>query len=158
MICRKAQRLFDVRLDNQLDTATQAAFDAHIAACPACHSEWQAYSSAWQLVGRLQPIEPSHGFVERTMRRLDENPVPSHGLDWLPIFRWAALGLTVLAMSLGGWLGWQQWTTLQTAKNTVKPIDSTPFLQVSHGSFFEDMDVIASLEELTPSSHKDSQP
>lgn len=158
MNCRKAQKLFDDRLDNQLDAPTQAAFDAHIAGCPACHSEWHAYSSAWQLLGHHQPIEPSFGFVERTMRRLDEQPAPSHGLEWLPIFRWAALGLTVLALSLGGWLGWQRWTNLQTAKNTGTTDESAPYLQVSHGSFFEDMDVIASLDELTPSSDEEIQP
>jgi anti-sigma factor RsiW len=72
MICSKTQISFDERLDGRLDAVRQQEFDAHIAACGECRCEWQAYVAAWQTLARHEAIEPSFGFVERTLRRLDE--------------------------------------------------------------------------------------
>jgi predicted anti-sigma-YlaC factor YlaD len=157
MNCSTVQNLFDDRLDSRLDASTKGAMDAHLAACQNCHDEWQAYSATWQLLGETKTIEPSFGFVERTMRRLDEQAV-SRGHEWLPIFRWAALGLTVLALSLGGWLGWQRWKTVQTAGTEITNGEPELFVQVNYGGFFDDLEVIASLNELPSTQEEELQP
>jgi predicted anti-sigma-YlaC factor YlaD len=157
MNCRKAQKLFDDRLDGRLDTASGGALDAHLASCPTCHDEWQTYSATWQLLSETKSIEPSFGFVERTMRRLDERAV-THGHEWLPVFRWVALGLTVIALSLGGWLGWQRWNVARTADSNSSGENQELFVQVNYGSFFEDLEVIASLKELPSTKEEARQP
>jgi len=158
MNCRKVHNLLDDRLDERLDPSSRSAFDAHLADCPECREQWEAYSGAWQILGQHQSIEPSFGFVERTMRRLDEMPA-SHGHEWLPVFRWAALGLTVVALGLGGIMGWQRWETDQDVAQqepaAVTEIES--FAQINHGSFFEDLEVIASLGELSPENKSTPQ-
>jgi hypothetical protein len=93
--------------------------------------------AAWELLGRHESIEPSFGFVERTLRRLDEEPVQR--LFWwqLPVFRWAS-SLALLAIVAGSALYWQH------ARET-RRVDA---YVAAHQDSLEDYDVIASLDQL----------
>jgi hypothetical protein len=93
--------------------------------------------AAWELLGRHESIEPSFGFVERTLRRLDEEP--ARQLFWwqLPGFRWAS-SLALLAIVAGSALYWQH------ARET-RRVDA---YVAAHQDSLEDYDVIASLDQL----------
>lgn len=109
MNCRETQASFDERLDQRLDDGKGAAFEAHIGACPACAAQWRAYEGAWAVVARHSAPNPSVGFAERTLRRLDEKePVgqPESGWRIWTAWRWAAVSALALAMAVG-WFGWQ---------------------------------------------------
>jgi len=72
MSCQTVREQFDHRLDGRLSGHEQAAFEVHLAGCADCRREWEAYASAWQVLARDEGIEPSFGFAERTLRRLNE--------------------------------------------------------------------------------------
>src|SRR5271156_822519 len=103
MSCKAIREQFDEQLDGRRAQSQQAAFDAHIATCADCHHEWRAYAGAWEALERQPGLEPSFGFVERTLRRLDERPVAGRSWFWQPSVRWAALAAAVVALSVGGW-------------------------------------------------------
>jgi hypothetical protein len=93
--------------------------------------------AAWELLGRHESIEPSFGFVERTLRRLDEEPV-RHLFWWqLPVFRWAS-SLALVAILAGGTFYWQH------ARETRR----VEVYAAAHQDSLEDYDVIASLDQL----------
>jgi hypothetical protein len=93
--------------------------------------------AAWELLGRHESIEPSFGFVERTLRRLDEEPVRQ--LSWwqVPVFRWAS-SLALLAVVTGGAFYWQHARETRRAE----------VYAAAHQDSLEDYDVIASLDQL----------
>ena len=95
MSCRAVIDQFGERLDGRLDEPRQAAFDAHLAGCADCRREWAAYAGAWQALDRDEGIEPSFGFAERTLRRLNEPQEAVRWWVWRPSLRWVALAATV---------------------------------------------------------------
>ena len=103
MSCKAIREQFDERLDGRLAQPQQAAFDAHVATCADCRLEWRTYAGAWEVLERQPGIEPSFGFVERTLRRLEERPAAGRSWFWQPTVRWATLA-AVVALSAGGWV------------------------------------------------------
>ncbi|HUK83313.1 MAG TPA: hypothetical protein VLZ12_11860 [Verrucomicrobiae bacterium] len=95
--------------------------------------------AAWELLGRHQSIEPSYGFVERTLRRLDETLVAPQQRFWhLPAFRWAMAMSFAIVLGLSAWLTWQHVQAIRGA-------DVYAHLQQDR---LEDFDVIASLDQI----------
>ena len=92
--------------------------------------------AAWELIGRHRSIEPSFGFVERTLRRLDEAPPR---LAWwrLPMARWAA-GMCVAFIIATGAIHWRVTRAAQRAE----------LYAVAQQDALEDFDVIDNLDQL----------
>ena len=126
-------------MDGRLDLAKRSELDAHIASCPTCGREWNAYAAMWQTLARHQGVEPSFGFVERTLRRLDEPLPTARTMLWrLALPRWvAAAGLTVV-LCVSGWLAWQHQSEVRHAR----------IYAAAQQDSLEDFDVIASLDQL----------
>jgi len=100
--------------------------------------------AAWELLGRHKGIEPSFGFAERTLRRLDEPaPVP-RPVFWLPALRWALAAAVVVALGAGGWTRWQQ----KQQSDQVAAARAETYATAQQADYLEDFDVIASLDEL----------
>jgi predicted anti-sigma-YlaC factor YlaD len=144
MNCQTIREQFDERLDGRLTESQQAAFDAHIAACADCRPEWRAYASAWEVIKRQPGIEPSFGFVERTLRRLDERPAAGRSWFWQPSVRWATLAAAVVALSVGGWVERQRMQERRRAEL---------YAHVQQADYLEDFDVIANLDQIEGGSH-----
>jgi len=97
--------------------------------------------AAWELLGRYEVIEPSFGFVERTLRRLDEAPASApHRLWPLSVLRWAAAASLAVGLGLGGWLTWQRVQDQHRAE------------VYAQQDLLEDFDVIASLDQINGGS------
>ncbi len=139
MNCKETQANFDERLDSRLDVAYSAAFDAHVADCPTCAAQWRAYAGVWSAVARHVATEPSTGFAERTLRRLDET-LTEKPRGWLaPLWRWALAGSLIVTLSGAGWLGWQR------THHTNMQVEAYITAQQDR---LEDFDVVASLHLL----------
>jgi anti-sigma factor RsiW len=141
MNCQQTKTNFDERLDNQLDAAHCAAFDAHVGGCPACATEWRAYAGMWAVVAKQVVPGPSVGFTERTLRRLDEN-LTEHPRLWLaPLWRWAMAGMLVVTLSTGGWFGWR-------TQHERKADAQAEVYVMAQQDRLEDFDVVAALHLL----------
>ena len=144
MSCHAVNKQFAERLDGRLDGAQQAALAAHLAGCPDCRREWKAYAGAWQALERDKAIEPSFGFVERTLRRLNEpQPIELPGF-WPASLRWAALATTVVALSMGAWVRHERMIEQRRAEI---------YARAQQGDYLEDYDVIANLDQLKVDKH-----
>jgi len=144
MSCKAIREQFDEQLDECLTESQQVPFDAHIAACADCRHEWQAYADAWEVLERQPGIEPSFGFVERTLRRLDEKPVAGRSWFWLPSVRWATLAAAVVALGVGGWV---ERGRMQERKR------AELYARVQQADYLEDFDVIANLDQIEGGRH-----
>jgi anti-sigma factor RsiW len=144
MNCQSIREQFDERLDGRLAQSQQAAFDAHIAACADCCREWRAYAAAWEVIERQPGIEPSHGFVERTLRRLDERPAVVRSWFWQPAVRWVTLTAAVVALCVGGWVERERRQERQRAE---------VYAHVQQADYLEDFDVIANLDQIEGGNH-----
>src|SRR2546426_9530070 len=91
--------------------------------------------AVWELIGRHKPIEPSFGFAERVLRRLEEQP--ARALWHLPAFRWA-MGLSFAMVVAVGTLQWRQAREGRRAE----------MYAAAQSDSLEDYDVIAALDEL----------
>ena len=138
MTCRQTHESFDERLDGRLSEPQQAAFDQHVAACAECRREWQAYAGAWDTLERRAAIEPSFGFAERTLRRLNEPPPVARAWFWRPAFRWAMLATAVIALAAGGWAGHERLAAQRRLEI---------YASVRQAEYLEDLDVIANLDQ-----------
>ncbi|MGD0061573.1 MAG: zf-HC2 domain-containing protein [Verrucomicrobiia bacterium] len=145
MSCQTVRDQFDQRLDGRLSGAKQAAFEAHLAACSSCRREWEAYANAWQVLARDEGIEPSFGFAERTVRRLNEPRVDARPWWWRPSIRWATLATAVVAMAVTGWVGHERILDRKHAEL---------YAHVQEGDYLEDYDVIANLDQLKEGHHE----
>jgi anti-sigma factor RsiW len=139
MSCQAVTEQFDERLDGRLDEPRQTAFDAHLAGCADCRREWEAYIGAWQVLDRDEGIEPSFGFAERTLRRLNEPHVAIRWWVWRPSLRWVAVAATVVVLGVGGWVGHERMTGRQRAE---------AYARIQQADYLEDFDVIANLDQL----------
>ena len=138
MSCQTIKEQFDERIDSRLSALQQAAFDGHLTTCADCRREWHAYAKAWAALEQHAGIDPSFGFVERTLRRLDEPPV-SRVWFWQPAFRWAALTATMVVFGVGAWVGHERLAEQRRAD---------VYARVQQADYLEDFDVIASLDQL----------
>ena len=97
----------------------------------------QDEQAAWELIGRHESIEPSFGFAQRTLRRLDEEPVRQ--LLWwqLPVVRWAtSLGLAGIVAVAGA---------IHRQKSVeAKQVET---YAAAHQDSLDDYDVIANLDQ-----------
>ncbi|MGA2137934.1 MAG: zf-HC2 domain-containing protein [Verrucomicrobiia bacterium] len=139
MSCRAVTEQFDERLDGRLDEPRQTAFDAHLTGCAECRREWAAYAGAWQALDRDEGIEPSFGFAERTLRRLNEPQVAVRWWVWRPSLRWVALAATVVVLGVGGWVEHERTVARKTAET---------YVRIQQADYLEDFDVIANLDQL----------
>jgi predicted anti-sigma-YlaC factor YlaD len=144
MSCQSIREQFDERLDRCLPETEQAAFDGHVASCADCRSEWRAYAGAWEVIERQTGIEPSFGFVERTLRRLDEQPSTGRSWFWQPAVRWATLAAAVVALGVGGWVARERRLERRHAE---------VYAQAQQADYLEDFDVIANLDQIEGGNH-----
>lgn len=144
MSCQSIREQFDERLDGRLPASQQVAFDAHVAACANCRSEWRAYAGAWEVIERQPGIEPSFGFVERTLRRLDERPAVGRSWFWQPTIRRVTLAAAVIALSVGGWV---------ERERTQERRRAELYAHVQQADYLEDFDVIANLDQIGGGNH-----
>jgi predicted anti-sigma-YlaC factor YlaD len=145
MSCQTVREQFDHRLDGRLSGHEQAAFEVHLAGCADCRREWEAYASAWQVLARDEGIEPSFGFAERTLRRLNEPRVDIRQWWWRPSIRWATLATTVVALAVTARVGHERMLNKRHAEL---------YARVQQGEYLEDYDVIANLDQLKGGNHE----
>lgn len=139
MNCNQLRAQFGERLDGRLAKVPRETFDRHVAVCPACGPEWKAYAAAWQVLTRPEDLAPSFGFVERTLRRLDEEPAPARVWYRLPFWRWSLLGAAGAVALTVGVLLWQRHEARRAGEL---------YAAVQATDLVEDFDVIASLDLL----------
>jgi len=145
MSCQTVREQFDHRLDERLSEPEGAAFEAHLAGCTDCRREWEAYANAWQVLAHDEGIEPSFGFAERTLRRLNEPRVSPHPWWWRPSIRWATLATSVAALAVTAWVGHERMLDRKHAEL---------YAHVQEGDYLEDYDVIANLNQLKGGNHE----
>jgi predicted anti-sigma-YlaC factor YlaD len=132
--CQTIQEQFDDRLDQRLDAAQAATFDAHVAVCASCRQEWESYAGSWNVLGKARGAEPSFGFAARTLRRLHE---PSSSPWRWPVLRWAAASVAAVMLAVGLFVFHQREQDTQIAAYQAVAQDR-----------LEDFDVIACLDQL----------
>lgn len=104
MSCDRARRLFGACWDDELTHAEREWLEKHLAACPRCRDEYDAFSRALELVGTLPRAEAPPDLVDRVVARsrrsaavpdvLDPRPTP-----WAPAVA-AAAAVVVLALAM----------------------------------------------------------
>jgi cytochrome c-type biogenesis protein CcmH/NrfG len=100
--------------------------------------------AVWELIGRHKGIEPSFGFVERTLRLLDQPETTARPVWWSPALRWAMAGAVVVALGVGSWTGWQR----KQQADRVAAARVETYVTAQQTDYLEDFDVIASLDQL----------
>ena len=144
MSCHAIRKQFDERLDGRLDGPRQAAFESHLAGCANCRREWEAYAGAWRALERDEGIEPSFGFVERTLRRLNEPAAVGLPRFWRPSLRWVVLGTAVVVLAVSAWVGREHLVDRRRAE---------VYARAQQADYLEDFDVIANLDQLKGDNH-----
>jgi hypothetical protein len=92
--------------------------------------------AAWDLLGQHRGIEPSFGFVERTLRRLDT--MPTHPV-WrrVPVLRWASGACLACIVAIGA-----------VHQYHLGGIKRAEIYAIAQQDRLDDFDVIASLDVL----------
>jgi len=104
MSCDRAHRLFGACWDDELTHGEREWLESHLAACPRCRTEYDAYSRALELVGALPRAEAPPDLVERVLARSRHAVVAPDALGarsatWVPAVA-AAAAVAVLALAV----------------------------------------------------------
>ena len=70
MDCHAIEKLIPLYIDEELDSQEYQSVKAHLAGCPICQKELQAFEKSWAMLDDLEGIEPEPGFVGRFWTRL----------------------------------------------------------------------------------------
>src|SRR5258705_5464374 len=102
MKCAQVVRLFGAYWDDETTQAEREWVETHLASCPSCQKEYEAFARTLELAGSLPRIEPAPDLVERVLSRARRSApapdvVPVRSRPWVPVT--AALGLAVIAGS-----------------------------------------------------------
>jgi anti-sigma factor RsiW len=71
MLCRHVLNLMQRYHDGELSSAERAAYENHLASCGACRELDARVAAVFEALGDLPLIEPSAGFDERVLARVD---------------------------------------------------------------------------------------
>src|SRR5262245_61348060 len=77
MICSDFKPLVIEYLDRRLSPERAAEADAHLQSCSSCRGETDAHRRTWDLVHRIEAIEPSPGFGAAVRRRARRPRLPA---------------------------------------------------------------------------------
>lgn len=70
MDCKDIKTLIPVYLDNELEPQESQLVRNHLADCPHCQNEFEAYERSWAMLGEIEDIQPEPGFIGRFWTRL----------------------------------------------------------------------------------------
>ena len=117
MHCLQAEEHFSAHYEDTLDYRVLRDFEAHLAACEACQSEYTRFQESVKAIQQLPQIEPSPDFMPRLQQRLAEERSEIGGVkeiaattwerlqDVLRHPRWAFSGIVALIfIAVGGYL------------------------------------------------------
>lgn len=98
--CAQARRMFGTYWDGETTLAEREWFDAHLAGCTACRSEYEALARTLEAVGSLPRHETAPDLAERTLARARRASPVSDRVRvaeprWVPVT--AAAALVILA-------------------------------------------------------------
>jgi len=63
-------------LDGRLPADRAAEARDHLVSCAACRRELESHRAAWELLGRLEPLEPDSSFLAEVRRRTRRSWIP----------------------------------------------------------------------------------
>jgi anti-sigma factor RsiW len=104
MSCDRARRLFGACWDDELTHAEREWLEGHLAACPGCRGEYDAFTRSLELVGSLPRAEAPPDLAERVLARSRRAAPAPDALGERPA-RWApamaaAAAVVVLALAV----------------------------------------------------------
>jgi len=108
MICNRARQLFGACWDDELTQAEREGLEGHLASCPSCRAEYDAFSRALELTASLPRVEASADFVDRVLARsrratIAPDFVPEAARRWAPAAVAAVGAVLVVAVMLVGY-------------------------------------------------------
>lgn len=88
MSCDRARRLFGACWDDELTHAEREWLEGHLAACPRCRTEYDAFTRSLELLGTLPRAEAPPDLLERVLAR-SRHVAPAADLVGVRPVRWA---------------------------------------------------------------------
>ena len=158
MNCNRCQILLEQLLDGQLDAAMEAEVLAHVECCVSCAHWRRDLQRVWELLDAEKSLEPSPGFVVRTIRRavtVNESPtllLPRRIFWPVPRRLWAmaSAGAMVLVVLSGYWL-LRQTAGPPEIVTGEQPELFTQLPIVANLDLLQDLDVIEQLDAIAES-------
>ena len=102
MNCTQARRHFGAFWDDELTQAEREWLEAHFAACPACHAEYESLAHTLEAVAKLPRVEVAPGLAARALAKARRTtPAP----DRLPAAerpRWVAVAAAAALIATVG--------------------------------------------------------
>lgn len=107
MRCAELKNLYSRRVDGELAAPELAAFEAHLALCPACAADWRGWTAVINGVRGLAAVPFSDTGRARLRRALTAEAVPASAnlgarlRGWRPAMGLAAAAVLAFAVSAG---------------------------------------------------------
>lgn len=151
MICRKIKKLIPVYLDGELGPQENRLVRDHLAGCPACREELEAFKDSWAMLGELDGIEPQPGFVGRFWTKL------SLEQSWHErVLRWArenlvqkrlvpAFAAVCFIMAAGVFAG-HNYLRIQDTNKILAGLNADDLEMVQNIELAENLDLIAEMD------------
>ena len=138
MHCLQAEEHFSAHYEDTLDYRVLHDFEAHLAECEMCQSEYARFQESVKAIQQLPQIEPSPDFMPRLQQRLAEERREIGGVkeiaatswehlqDMFRRPRWAFSGIVALILiAVGGYL-YQDSSLFNQDSQPIVEVVSTP--------------------------------
>ena len=71
MDCQEIKKQIPIYLDQELETAKHREVETHLLGCPDCRREARAIEQSWDLLGKIEALEPDPNYIARFWRSVD---------------------------------------------------------------------------------------
>lgn len=72
MECRTVRKKLSVYQDRELDQQEQEQVRSHLRNCQACREQHGELEGLWQILGKIEEIQPDPGFYRQLIRKINE--------------------------------------------------------------------------------------
>ena len=80
MKCEDIKKFIPIYLDKELEPKESQIVKDHLAVCPGCRQECEAYERSWHLLGELEDIQPEPNYIGRFWTKLAQRQTWSEKL------------------------------------------------------------------------------
>lgn len=110
MNCSQVKDHFEALLSGQCERPLRNEIESHVRGCAECAKTLAEERKLWELLGSARILHPSHGFADRVLRQLDDQPPPATNWwhRWPLALRWGAALSAVAGIAVVAFVVLQQ--------------------------------------------------
>lgn len=153
MNCAQVKKLIPVYLDGELEGEEIRQVKDHLAGCPNCREELQAFEKSWAMLEEWKDIEPPPGYVSRfwtavSQRKTWQERMSRYIQEGLVKIRLTPVAAAVCVVVLAGLFALRNYWQIQELNQFLGSSNEADWEMVENIELAENLDIIEDMDLL----------